>query len=229
MIAFSRDFVVLVWYPASVTVTKLSPMVAIWLPWRYTREWPDSRSKVTSVFASFQFLESLMALFIWISMLRMFGMNVEQLVKDLSPSVNLTKYQAQWKSQWSQMITVKSSKGWPTPGVCKRYTPQKVNQPYQSKSKMAHKAHRLLWSNSVVEAKVFNFEKGTPHLGTYTGRPWVCVVKETRRRCKRKASRTAYLYPIVIPIRDTEPAYSIRLDCPTRLLLRYWSVSSELT
>ena len=46
-------------------------------------------------------------------------------------------------------------------------------------------------------------------------------ITKARRRYKRKASRTAYLYPIVIPIRDTEPAYSIRLDCPTRLLLRY--------
>ena len=51
----------------------------------------------------------------------------------------------------------------------------------------------------------------------------VCMGKVTkfRRRFKRKASHTAYLYPIVIPIRDTESAYLIRLDCPTRLLLSY--------
>ena len=64
---------------------------------------------------------------------------------------------------------------------------------------------------------------GSIPLGPDVQRHHACMGKVTRyrRRCKRKASRTAYLYPIVIPIRDTEPAYSIRLDCPTRLLLRY--------
>ena len=71
MIAFKRDLVVVDCQPPSKMVTKSSPTFAIKLPCKRTSETPSV--VVTVVFALLQLVFAVMAAFIWVSILRMFG------------------------------------------------------------------------------------------------------------------------------------------------------------